>query len=134
MPWHQTVATQYHTQLGLQDKGRAIKGLVVCNNWFLEPLDLLNGLALGCYQPSPVVWLVCMILLSFKNLFSNFKEEKTVFCTYRVDLLLLGPILKRYYPWGVHLTTSHNPHQPLINIYLSDYETFYHSFTFILDN
>ena len=34
------------------DKGRAIKGLVVCNNWDLEPLDLLNGLALGCYQPS----------------------------------------------------------------------------------
>ena len=35
--------------LGLPDKGRAIKGLVVCNNWDLEPLDLLNGLALGCY-------------------------------------------------------------------------------------
>ena len=46
-------ATQYHAQLGLQDKGRAMKGLVVCNDWDLEPLDLLNGLALGCYQPSP---------------------------------------------------------------------------------
>ena len=47
MPWPQTDA-----QLGLPDKGRAIKGLVVCNNWdHLEPLDLLNGLALGCYQP-----------------------------------------------------------------------------------
>ena len=33
--------------LGLPDKGRAIKGLVVCNSWDLEPLDLLNGLALG---------------------------------------------------------------------------------------
>ena len=32
MPWPQTVATQYYAQLGLPDKGRAIKGLVVCNN------------------------------------------------------------------------------------------------------
>ena len=38
-------------QLGLPDEGRAIKGYVVCNNWDLELLDLLNGLALGCYQP-----------------------------------------------------------------------------------
>ena len=55
MPWPPIGATQYHAQLGLPDKGRGIKGLVVCNNWDLEPLDLLNGLALGCYQPSPVV-------------------------------------------------------------------------------
>ena len=51
----QTGATQYHAQLGLPDKGRVIKGLVVCNSWDLKPLDLLNGLALGCYQPSPEV-------------------------------------------------------------------------------
>ncbi len=51
MPQPQTVATQ----LGLPDKGRAIRELVDCNNWNLEPLDLLNGLALGCYQPSPEV-------------------------------------------------------------------------------
>ena len=50
-----TGATQYHAQLVLPYKGRAIKGLVVCNNWDLEPLDLLNGLALGCHQPSPEV-------------------------------------------------------------------------------
>ncbi len=50
-----TGATQYNAQLGLPDKGRAIKGLVDCNSWDLEPLDLLNGLALGCYQPSPEV-------------------------------------------------------------------------------
>ena len=55
MPWPQTVATQYHAQLGLPDKGRAIKGLVVCNDLDLEPLDLLNGLALGCYQLTPEV-------------------------------------------------------------------------------
>ena len=55
MPWTKTGATQYHAQLGLRDKGRAINGLVVCNNWDLKPLDLLNGLALDCYQPSPEV-------------------------------------------------------------------------------
>ncbi len=53
IPWPQTGETQYHAQLELWDKGRALKGLVVCNNWVLEPLDLLNGPALGCYQPSP---------------------------------------------------------------------------------
>ncbi len=40
------------------DIGRAIKGLVVFNNWDLEPLDLLNGLALGCYQLSTEVLIV----------------------------------------------------------------------------
>ncbi len=33
-----------NAQLGLPDKGRTIKGLVVCNNLDLEPLDLLNVL------------------------------------------------------------------------------------------
>ena len=46
IPWPQTGATHYHAQLGLPDKGRAIKGLVVCKDWDLEPLDLLNGLTL----------------------------------------------------------------------------------------
>ena len=58
-----TVATHYHAQLGLPDKGRAINGLVVCNNWDLEPWDLLNGLALGCYQPSPEVLFVFLALI-----------------------------------------------------------------------
>ncbi len=40
MPWPETDATQYHAQLGLKYKGRAIKELVVCNSWDLEPLDL----------------------------------------------------------------------------------------------
>ena len=57
MPWPQTGETQYHVQLGLPDKGRAIKGLVVCNNWDLEPLDLPTGQALGYYQPSPEVFI-----------------------------------------------------------------------------
>ena len=58
MPRPQTGATQYHAQLGLPDKGRAIKELGDCNNWDLEPFDLLNGLALGCYQPFPEVLIV----------------------------------------------------------------------------
>ncbi len=37
MPWPITGATQYHAQLGLPDKGRAIKGLVIYNNSDLEP-------------------------------------------------------------------------------------------------
>ncbi len=55
MPWPQTGGTQYHAQLGLPDKDCAIRGLVVCNKWDLEPLDLRNGLALVCYQSSPEV-------------------------------------------------------------------------------
>ena len=62
MPWPQTGANQYHAQLGLPDKGRAIKGLVVCNNWDLEPLDLHNGLDLGCYQPSPEELIVLTLI------------------------------------------------------------------------
>ena len=58
MPWPQTGGTQYHAQLGLPDKGCAIRGLVVCNNWDLEPLDLRNGLALVCYQSSPEVLII----------------------------------------------------------------------------
>ncbi len=50
MPWPNTGATHYHAQLGIPKKGHAIKGLVVCNSWDLEPWDLLNGLALGCKQ------------------------------------------------------------------------------------
>ena len=53
MPWPQTGASQNHAQLGLSDKYRVIKGFVICNDWDLEPFDLLNGLALGYYQPSP---------------------------------------------------------------------------------
>ncbi len=49
------IIPKFHAQLGLPDKGRAIKALVVCNSWDLEPLDLLNGLVLGSNQPSPDV-------------------------------------------------------------------------------
>ena len=72
MPWTQTGAIQYHSQLGLPDKGRAIIGLVVCTNLDLEPLDLPNGLALGLYQPSSevlIVWLKC-----YSKLFYNYRS------------------------------------------------------------
>ena len=59
MSWPKTGATYYHVQLGRVDKDIAIKALVVCNDWDLEPLVLLNGLALGCYQPSPEVLINC---------------------------------------------------------------------------
>ena len=36
MPWPKTEASNYHAQLGLPDKGRAIKELVVC--WALPYL------------------------------------------------------------------------------------------------
>ena len=91
MPWPQTGATQYHAQLGLPDKGRAIKGLVVCNNWDLEPLDLLNGLALGCYQPSPEVlivlypsiselFLIIMIMHFHKKLYVSYNSTGNLMC------------------------------------------------------
>ncbi len=48
------------------DKGRAIKEFVVCNNWDLESFDLLNGRTLGCYQPSPEVLIVYIVLYRVK--------------------------------------------------------------------
>ncbi len=57
MPWPQTDATHYHAQLRLPDKGRAIKELVFCYSWDLEPQDLLYDLALGYYQPTCEVFM-----------------------------------------------------------------------------
>ena len=48
MPCPKTGATHYNAQLGLAYAGRAIKELFVFYAWNLEPLELLNGLALGC--------------------------------------------------------------------------------------
>ncbi len=67
MPWPQTGANQYHAQLGLPDNDRAIKELDVFNNWDLEPLDLLNGLTLGCYQASPEVLIILYTHFSMFN-------------------------------------------------------------------
>ena len=43
--WPQTSATPYHSQLRLPDKGRAIKGLVVCNVVWLGSMGWVFGLA-----------------------------------------------------------------------------------------
>ncbi len=52
MPWPKRGATQYHNKSS-RIKGCTIKELVVCNNLDLEPLDLLNGTALGCFLTVP---------------------------------------------------------------------------------
>ncbi len=52
MPWPKIGAPQYHAELGLPDKGRAIK-LGFCYDRDLERLDLLNGLALGLLPTAP---------------------------------------------------------------------------------
>ena len=74
MPQPQTDATHYHEKLGPPDKSCAIKGFVVCNDWDLETLDVLYGLSLGCYPPSPEVWYVCLPVQHFEIclIFANF--------------------------------------------------------------
>ncbi len=42
MPWTETGATHYHAQLGLPDKGRTIKGLVVCYVVFLGSIKWVS--------------------------------------------------------------------------------------------
>ena len=77
-------------QLGLSDKGRVIKELVFCNIWDLEHLDLLNSLALGCYQPSPG-WGMTRMLAYVQNFytikclhrpkqFKYFPESDSIIC------------------------------------------------------
>ncbi len=52
MPLPQAGATHYDAELGLPDKGLAIKGLFVCNDWDIEHLDLLTGLTLYRFVPT----------------------------------------------------------------------------------
>ncbi len=49
-------------QFGLPDKGKLIKGLVICNTRDLDTLGLQKGLALGSYQPSPEVLILYKLL------------------------------------------------------------------------
>ncbi len=55
MPWPNSGATHFYAQLGLSDNGHVIKELVVYKSWDVDLLDLLNGLAICKYQPSPEV-------------------------------------------------------------------------------
>ncbi len=57
MPWPQTTgATHHHTQLGLVDKGSAIKGLVVCDVVWLESMNWM------CLRTCAVLikWCLCV--------------------------------------------------------------------------
>ncbi len=71
MPCLKTGSIHYHAQLTLPERDRAIKGLVyVFNRWNLEPLILLNGLALGCYQLSPEVLFELKLKLNHSLMFN----------------------------------------------------------------
>ena len=53
MYWPKTCATHYHAQVLTSRRGMCNQR-VGCLQWLdLEPLDELNDIALGCYQPSP---------------------------------------------------------------------------------
>ncbi len=63
MPWPKTGVTQYHAQLVLPDKGRAIKGLVVYNlgSRALGPAKrsgpwLLSTVTLGKHHHQKILW------------------------------------------------------------------------------
>ncbi len=58
MPWPQTAATHYHAQIGLPDKGRANKRLVVC---FVVLLESLKGKGLA--QDAWVLFIVVVRML-----------------------------------------------------------------------
>ncbi len=50
VPWPYNMCNSVPCTVRLPDQSRANKELAVCNTWDIEPLDLLNGLALGSYQ------------------------------------------------------------------------------------
>ena len=69
MPWPKAGATQYHTELGLPDKSRASKGLVVCYLVWLESLGWVCGPAQMCCSGGLLLWSVtnCLKTESRKN-------------------------------------------------------------------
>ncbi len=76
LPSPQTGATQFHAQLGhTSDKGRAIKEFVGSNSWPLEPYDVLNILAIDCYQQSPELKIICVMRI---NLINSFKCKRNL--------------------------------------------------------
>ena len=69
--WNDLAPNSYNSvpfTVRFSDKGHAIKGLVVCSDRDPKPLDLLNCVALGCYQPSFEVWFVYTDKLTIFNL------------------------------------------------------------------
>ena len=72
MPWPKTGATHYNAQLGLPDKGRAIKWLIVCwmylniiwvFSYSLFTLQLYI-LRFNCFFPNIIFSVVCFSVLS----------------------------------------------------------------------
>ena len=88
MPGPQTGVTHYYAQLGLPDKGRAIKGLVVCNSWDIEPQDLLNGLALGCYPNRKKTFYFYFFSIKYRGERDQWSEIKTSESTRFPDLCI----------------------------------------------
>ena len=54
-PWPKIGAAHYHTQLGLPDKGHAIKVLVVCYVVCLGSIGWVFGQAQGAWS-GPLLW------------------------------------------------------------------------------
>ena len=59
MPWRNSIPYTVRTfRQGSYNKKVWLSAII---GWDLESLDLLNGLALGCYQPSPEVFIVLLL-------------------------------------------------------------------------
>ncbi len=81
VPWPQTGITHQHAQLGLSDKGRAIKGLVVCYVVWLGSMIYRIGLrtiAMGVILSLVVVRIA--IELKYRNSPQN-HTDKVLFCS-----------------------------------------------------
>ncbi len=68
----------------------ATNGLVICNEWDLEPLDQLKGLALGYYQPLPEVWVESYYSKSLTLLTSYFNVNVLIQSLYLIYWLKAG--------------------------------------------
>ncbi len=92
MPLPQKGTTQNHSKLGLSDKCHAIKGLVVCNSWYVIALFQLNDATVRFYVPPPED----ESHNGMRNqmyIFTSMKESKrTIFK--RQNIYILTPTLK----------------------------------------
>ena len=66
MPWPKTGAIQYHAQLGLPDKGRAIKGLVICT---VVILGSMKGMSLA------LVWSLVVVRIALELKYRNTPQK-----------------------------------------------------------
>ncbi len=89
MPWLQTGTSQYHQQLGLQDKGRAIKELGVCYVVWLG--SLIYGMDFWT-SASCVVWYLIVVRMAIE-----LKYRNTLIVSYRYISIILISILNMYF-------------------------------------